>query len=141
MKMLAKGNSNKTILKILRILIQTSQSNFGDLDLDDGCIRDIADVITADVGEGIDQPAPSRSAAAQASPTPGFSVEDAIWGNYAQNGKGAIIVSTPQDAKIWSTLVNQHGMNIAEFMPTPLVQADISWPSKQSPAKQSPNRD
>ena len=48
--MLANGKSTKTILKILRILIQTSQSNFGDLDLDDGCIRDIADVITADTG-------------------------------------------------------------------------------------------
>ena len=48
MKTLANGKSQKTILKILRILIETSQSNFGDVELDDGCIRDIADVITAD---------------------------------------------------------------------------------------------
>ena len=48
MKTLANGKSQKTILKILRILISTSQSNFGDVDLDDGCIRDIADVLTAD---------------------------------------------------------------------------------------------
>ena len=33
---------------MLRILINTSQSNFGDVELDDKCIRDIADVITAD---------------------------------------------------------------------------------------------
>ena len=48
MKTLANGKSQKTILKILRILIETSQSNFGDIELDDGCIRDIADVITAE---------------------------------------------------------------------------------------------
>ena len=48
MKTLANGKSQKTILKILRILISTSQSNFGDVELDDGCIRDIADVLTAD---------------------------------------------------------------------------------------------
>ena len=48
MKTLANGKSQKTILKILRILIETSQSNFGDVELDDGCIRDIADVITAE---------------------------------------------------------------------------------------------
>ena len=61
MKTLAQGKSNKTILKLLRILINTSQANFGDLNLDDNCIRDIADVITAD------QPDPSadRAAAAQ----------------------------------------------------------------------------
>ena len=51
MKTLANGKSEKTILKILRILIETSQSNFGDIELDDGCIRDIADVITAE-GDG-----------------------------------------------------------------------------------------
>ena len=48
MKTLAQGKSQKTILKLLRILINTSQSNFGDLNLDHGCIKDIADVITAD---------------------------------------------------------------------------------------------
>ena len=37
----------------MRILINTSQSNFGDIDLDDECIRDIADVITAETPDGI----------------------------------------------------------------------------------------
>ena len=53
MKTLAQGKSNKALLKLLRILINTSQSNFGDLDLDDGCIRDIADVITAETPDGV----------------------------------------------------------------------------------------
>ena len=48
MRTLAQGKSNKAILKLLRILINTSQSNFGDLNLDDECIRDIADIITAE---------------------------------------------------------------------------------------------
>ena len=48
METLAKGKSQKCILKLLRVLLNVSQSNFGDLDLDDDCIRDIADVITAD---------------------------------------------------------------------------------------------
>lgn len=47
---LANGKSNKAILKLLRILINTSQSNFGDLNLDDNCIRDIADIIEEDAG-------------------------------------------------------------------------------------------
>ena len=50
MKTLAKGKNQKTTLKLLRILINTSQSHFGVLNLDDTCIRDIADVITADEG-------------------------------------------------------------------------------------------
>ena len=54
MKTLAAGRSNKAILKLLRILINTSQGNFGDLNLPDECIKDIADVITADVGQGED---------------------------------------------------------------------------------------
>ena len=66
MKTLAGGKSQKTILKLLRILINTSQSNFGDLALDDGCIRDIADVITADAP--VDMQA---SAARRGSPSPG----------------------------------------------------------------------
>ena len=53
MKQLAQGKSEKTALKVCRILINTSQSNFGDLELDDACIRDIADVITADAPNGI----------------------------------------------------------------------------------------
>ena len=62
MKTLAGGKSQKTVLKLLRILINTSQSNFGDLALNDDCIRDIADVITAD--------APTESKARQGSPSP-----------------------------------------------------------------------
>lgn len=53
MRTLAQGKSNKAVLKLLRILINTSQSNFGDLGLDDECIRDIADVITSETPEGI----------------------------------------------------------------------------------------
>ena len=53
MRTLAQGKSNKAILKLLRILINTSQSNFGDLALDDECVRDIADVIEADTPGGI----------------------------------------------------------------------------------------
>lgn len=53
MRTLSEGKSNKAILKLLRILINTSQSNFGDLNLDDECIRDIADVITAETPDGI----------------------------------------------------------------------------------------
>jgi len=53
MRTLAQGKSNKAILKLLRILINTSQSNFGDLALDDECIKDIADVITADTPNGV----------------------------------------------------------------------------------------
>ena len=48
MRSLAQGKSQQTILKVLRVLINTSQSNFGDIELDDRCIRDIAEVITAD---------------------------------------------------------------------------------------------
>ena len=70
MKTLAGGKSQKTILKLLRILINTSQSNFGDLALDDGCIRDIADVITADQPGDMQprrsSPSPNRQAAAAA---------------------------------------------------------------------------
>ena len=75
MKTLAQGKSQKTILKLLRILINTCQSNFGDMNLDDECVRDIADVITAD-NEG--------SAAAQEESRP----------------RGAVLVSTPGDGAI-----------------------------------------
>jgi len=58
MKTLAQGKSQTAILKLCRILIITCQSNFGDLNLDDACIRDIADVITADLpGDIADSPA------------------------------------------------------------------------------------
>ena len=53
MRTLAQGKSQKAILKLLRILINTSQSNFGDLDLDDECIQDIADVVTAETPNGV----------------------------------------------------------------------------------------
>ena len=48
MRNLAQGKNQQVILKLLRILINTSQSNFGDLNLNDECIKDIADVITAE---------------------------------------------------------------------------------------------
>ena len=48
MRNLAQGKNQQVILKLLRILINTSQSNFGDLNLNDECIQDIADVITAE---------------------------------------------------------------------------------------------
>ena len=57
MRTLARGKSQSAILKLLRILINTSQSNFGDLNLDDACIRDIADVITAEAADYADLPA------------------------------------------------------------------------------------
>ena len=72
MKTLAAGKSQKAILKLLRILINTSQSNFGDLNLDDECIRDIADVITTD-------------GAAAAGERP----------------RGAVLTSTPTDADLF----------------------------------------
>ena len=74
MKTLAAGKSQKAILKLLRILINTSQSNFGDLNLDDECIRDIADVITTE-GAG----------AAAAGDRP----------------RGAVLTSTPTDADLF----------------------------------------
>ena len=44
MKTLAQGKNQTAILKLLGILIQTSQSNYGAANLDDAAIRDIADV-------------------------------------------------------------------------------------------------
>ena len=44
MKSLAQGKNQTAILKLLGILIETSQSNYGDAYLDDEAIRDIADV-------------------------------------------------------------------------------------------------
>ena len=55
MRTLAGGRSTKAIIKLLKILLNTSQSNFGDLNLPDDCIKDIADIITAEVGAGEDQ--------------------------------------------------------------------------------------
>ena len=86
MKTLANGKSQKTILKILLILIETSQSNFGDLDLDDDCIRDIADVITANDSPASEQSTSNNGAAAQNSPD--------RTGIQQYQSKGAIICST-----------------------------------------------
>ena len=46
MKTLAKGKSKKAIFKLLRVLINTSQDNYGDASHDD--VKEIADVIEAD---------------------------------------------------------------------------------------------
>ena len=53
MKTLAQGKKETAILKLLRITLNVSQSNFGDLELDDECIRDIADVVTAEAEGGV----------------------------------------------------------------------------------------
>ena len=49
MKTLAAGKNNTAILKLLRVLISTCQGNYGDQNMDDEYIRDIADVIERDV--------------------------------------------------------------------------------------------
>ena len=46
MKTLAKGKSKKAIFKLLRVLINTSQDNYGDAD--PSTVKEIADVIEAD---------------------------------------------------------------------------------------------
>ena len=49
MKTLAAGKNSTAIVKLLRILIQSMQGNYGDQFLDDECVRDIAeDVIERD---------------------------------------------------------------------------------------------
>ena len=53
MKTLAQGKKETAILKLLRITLNVSQSNFGDLELDDECIRDIADVVTEEAEGGV----------------------------------------------------------------------------------------
>ena len=96
MKTLAGGKSNKTILKVLRILINTSQSNFGDLNLDDDCVRDIADVLVADLdGTG-------SSAAQQQQDNSDADLYP----------KGAIMTSTPQDV-LWMGSVDKEGKSSA----------------------------
>lgn len=55
MKTLATGKSSKAILKLLRMLINASQSNYGDIELPDECIQDIADIITAEIKPGEDK--------------------------------------------------------------------------------------
>ena len=49
MKTLATGKNSTAILKLLRVLISTCQGNYGDQNMDDEYIRDIADVIERDV--------------------------------------------------------------------------------------------
>ena len=46
MKTLAKGKSKVAIFKLLRVLINTSQDNYGDAD--PSSVKEIADVIEAD---------------------------------------------------------------------------------------------
>ena len=48
MKTLATGKNQTAILKLLRVLISTCQGNYGDTNMDDEYIRDIADVIERD---------------------------------------------------------------------------------------------
>ena len=43
MKTLAKGKSSKAVLKLIRVLLNTSQDNYGDTD--PSAIKEIADVI------------------------------------------------------------------------------------------------
>ena len=46
MKTLAKGKSKQAIFKLLRVLINTSQDNYGDAD--PSSVKEIADVIEAE---------------------------------------------------------------------------------------------
>ena len=46
MKTLARGKSKQAIFKLLRVLINTSQDNYGDAD--PSSVKEIADVIEAD---------------------------------------------------------------------------------------------
>ena len=46
MRTLAKGKSKTAILKLIRVLINTSQDNYGDAE--PSTVREIADVIEAD---------------------------------------------------------------------------------------------
>ena len=56
MKTLAKGSNNTAILKLLRILIQSTQGNYGDQYLDDEVVREIAEgVIEHDAFKGGDE--------------------------------------------------------------------------------------
>ena len=66
-------------------MINTSQSNFGDVELDDKCIRDIADVITAD-----------NEPQAASDDNPGQTMQ--------LQPRGAILVSTPGDNKLWESI-------------------------------------
>ena len=50
MRTLAKGKSKKAIFKLLRVLINASQDNYGDADPE--TVKEIADVIEADGGVG-----------------------------------------------------------------------------------------
>ena len=52
MKALAGGKNQTAILKVLRVLISTCQGNYGDSNIDDEYIRDIADVIERDLEPG-----------------------------------------------------------------------------------------
>ena len=47
-KTLATGKNSTAILKLLRVLISNCQGNYGDNNMDDEYIRDIADVVERD---------------------------------------------------------------------------------------------
>ena len=48
MKTLAKGKNKTAIMRLLRVLIQTSQGIHGDVNLDASALTDVADVLEAD---------------------------------------------------------------------------------------------
>ena len=52
MKALAAGKDPTAILKLMRIIISIAQGNFGDVELDNECIRDIAEVVERDYQPG-----------------------------------------------------------------------------------------
>ena len=95
MKTLAGGKSQKTILKLLRILINTSQSNFGDLALDDGCIRDIADVITADT------PVDVQASVRRSSPSPGRQAAATFQGEEIKEQEDEVRADGKRLAYVW----------------------------------------
>ena len=45
MKTLAKGKNKEAIMRLLRVLIQTSQGIHGDVTLDESSLADVADVL------------------------------------------------------------------------------------------------
>ena len=45
MKTLAKGKNKEAIMRLLRVLIQTSQGIHGDVTLDESSLTDVADVL------------------------------------------------------------------------------------------------
>ena len=105
MRTLATGKNQTAILKLLRILINTCQSNFGDLNLDDECIRDIADVITADTPDGIvGSAATTESRAADVQLKEGYNANEGHFVTATMQPRGAILA----DDKAYSQAAAQH---------------------------------